>query len=306
MANLDYKAEIIRFKKEKNAVILAHYYQNDDIQDIADFLGDSLKLSQMALQTDADIIVFCGVHFMAETAKILSPHKKVLLPVMNAGCRMADTITKEALLQYKTEHPDTKIITYVNTTAEIKALSDCICTSTNGLKIINYYLNKGEKILYTPDQNLGKYAMHISGKQFEVWDGCCPIHHYARVDKIKEQKTLHPNALIIAHPECQLQVLEMSDYVGSTAELLSFVTKSDATEFIVCTEKGVLHPMQKQNPDKKFYLGCPSFICHDMKLTTLEDVYNCLQQEANEIFVDESIRQKAVNALNTMLEISKM
>lgn len=306
MAEMDYKAEIARLKQEKHAVVLAHYYQNDDIQDIADYLGDSLKLSQTALQTDAEIIVFCGVHFMAETAKILSPHKKVLLPVMNAGCRMADTITKADLQAYKAEHPDTKIITYVNTTAEIKALSDCICTSTNGLKIINYYLEQGEKILYTPDQNLGKYAMRLLGKEFEVWNGCCPIHHFAQASKVLKQKELHPNALVISHPECQLDILELSDFVGSTAELLSFVGKSDATEFIVCTEKGVLHPMKKHNPDKQFYLGCPSFVCHDMKLTSLEDVYNCLSNETNEIFVDESVRKNAVKALDKMLEITKL
>lgn len=304
MAEIDYKAEIARLKKEKNAVILAHYYQNDDIQDIADFLGDSLNLSQTAVKTDADILVFCGVHFMAETAKILSPNKKVLLPVMNAGCLMADTINKKDLQEYKDKHPDTKIITYVNTTAEIKALSDCICTSTNGLKIIEHYLNQGEKILYTPDQNLGKYAMKISGKQFEVWNGCCPIHHFLDINKVLEQKKLHPNALIISHPEAQLPILEISDYIGSTAQLLSYVKKADAQEFIVCTEKGVLHPMKQQNPDKQFYIGSPTLSCHDMKKTRLEDVYNCLLNETNEIFVDEEVSKKALKALNTMLELS--
>lgn len=302
---IDYKQEILRLKKEKNAVILAHYYQEDDIQDIADFLGDSLNLSQTAKNTNADIIVFCGVHFMAETAKILSPQKKVLLPVMNAGCAMANTINKEDLQKYKTEHPDTKIITYVNTTAEIKALSDCICTSTNGLKIIQTYLEKGEKILYTPDQNLGKYAMKLLGKQFEVWNGCCPIHHYLDKNKVLEQKKNHPNALILAHPECTLDILEISDYVGSTAQLISFVKKSDAKEFIICTEKGVLHPMGIQNPDKKFYVGSPTLNCHDMKKTHLEDVYNCLLHESNEIFVDEQVRQDAVKSLDMMLELSK-
>lgn len=305
MTDIDYKEEILRLKREKNAVILAHYYQNDDIQDIADFLGDSLNLSQTAKNTDADIIVFCGVHFMAETAKILSPHKKVLLPIMNAGCLMANTITANELLKYKSEHPDTKIITYVNTSADIKALSDCICTSTNGIKIINHYLDRGEKILYTPDQNLGKYAMKLSGKKFDVWDGCCPIHHHLDVNKVLEQKKLHPNALLISHPECQLEILELSDYIGSTAQLLSFVKKSRAKEFIVCTEKGVLHPMKVQNPDKKFYVGSPSLNCHDMKKTTLADVYNCLSNETNEIFVDETIAHNALKALDKMLELSK-
>ncbi|MCQ2958911.1 MAG: quinolinate synthase NadA [Bacteroidales bacterium] len=305
MEQIDYKIEILRLKKEKNAIILAHYYQEDDIQDIADFLGDSLNLSQTAKDTDADIIVFCGVHFMAETAKILSPQKKVLLPVMNAGCAMADMIKPADLQKYKSEHPDTKIITYVNTTADVKALSDCICTSTNGIKIIKHYLDNGDKILYTPDQNLGKYAMKLLGKEFEVWDGCCPIHHYLRKQDILKQKEIHPDALIIAHPECQLDILEISDYVGSTAQLISFVKKSDAKEFIVCTEKGVLHPMQMQNPDKKFFVGSPTLNCHNMKKTRLEDVYNCLLHETNEVFVDENVRINAVKSLDTMLELSK-
>ena len=305
MAEIDYSLEIKRLKKEKNAVILAHYYQNDDVQDVADYLGDSLKLSQTAKDTDADIIVFCGVHFMAETAKILSPNKKVLLPVMNAGCAMADGITREELQAYKDQHPDTKIITYVNTSADVKAVSDCICTSTNGLKIIQHYLDAGEKILYAPDQNLGKYAMHLSGKEFEVWNGCCPIHHFLDKNKVLEQKKKHPEALIIAHPECQLDILEISDYVGSTAQLISFVKQSDAQEFIVCTEQGVLHPMELQNPDKKFYVGSKSLVCHSMKKTSLEDVYNCLKNETNEIFVDEDVAQKAINALNTMFALSK-
>lgn len=305
MTDIDYKEEILRLKREKNAVILAHYYQNDDIQDIADYLGDSLNLSQTAKNTDADIIVFCGVHFMAETAKILSPHKKVLLPIMNAGCLMANTITANELSKYKSEHPDTKIITYVNTSADVKALSDCICTSTNGIKIINHYLNNGEKILYTPDQNLGKYAMKLSGKTFDVWNGCCPIHHYLDINKVLEQRKLHPNALLISHPECQLNVLELSDYIGSTAQLLSYVKTSNAEEFIVCTEKGVLHAMETQNPDKKFYVGSPTLSCHDMKKTSLADVYNCLLNESNEIFVDETVATNALKALNKMLELSE-
>lgn len=305
MAEINYKEEILKLKKEKNAVILAHYYQNDDIQDIADYLGDSLNLSQTAKKTNADIIVFCGVHFMAETAKILSPKKKVLLPVMNAGCLMADKITANELAKYKAEHPHTKIITYVNTSADVKALSDCVCTSTNGLKIINYYLEQGEEILYTPDQNLGKYAMKLSGKTFDVWNGCCPIHHLLDINKVLKQKELHPNALIISHPECQLDVLEISDYIGSTAQLLSFVKQSDAKEFIVCTEKGVLHPMELQNPDKTFYIGSPTLTCRDMKKTSLADVYNCLLSESNEIFVDETVATNALKALDKMLELSK-
>ena len=302
---MDYAKEILRLKKEKNAVILAHFYQEKEIQDIADFLGDSLKLSQLAVTTDAKIIVFCGVHFMAETAKILNPEKKVLLPVMKAGCKMADMISPSALKRYKDEHPDTKIITYVNSTASVKALSDCICTSTNALKIINYYLDKGDKILYCPDQNLGKYAMKLGGREFDVWDGCCPIHHFLKKDNILALKKKHPNALLIAHPECRLDILEISDYVGSTKQLLDFTKNSEADEFIVCTEKGVIHAMEKASPNKKFILASNTLSCVNMKLTTLEDVYNCLVNESNEIVVDNEVATKAKVALDKMLELSK-
>ncbi len=302
---MDYAKEILRLKKEKNAIILAHFYQEKEIQDIADFLGDSLRLSQLAVETDAKIIVFCGVHFMAETAKILNPEKKVLLPVMKAGCKMADMISPNALKRYKDEHPDTKIITYVNSTASVKALSDCICTSTNALKIINHYLDNGEKILYCPDQNLGKYAMKLGGREFDVWDGCCPIHHFLKRDNILALKKKHPNALLIAHPECRLDILEISDYVGSTKQLLEFTKDSEANEFIVCTEKGVIYAMEKASPNKKFILASNTLSCVNMKLTTLEDVYNCLANETNEIFVDEEVAAKAKVALDKMLELSK-
>lgn len=301
---IDYVNEIKRLKKEKNAIILAHYYQIPEIQDIADYLGDSLALSKIAMTTDADIIVFCGVHFMAETAKILNPNKKVLLPVMKAGCKMADMINKDSLKKYKDEHPNTKIITYVNSTAEVKALSDCICTSTNGVKIIKHYLDNGYDILYCPDQNLGKYAMKLLGHEFEVWDGCCPIHHFLPKEKIAALKNKYPNSKVIAHPECKLDVLELADYIGSTKQLIEFVKTDYADTYIVLTEKGVIHQMEKENPNKKFILGSNSLSCVNMKMTKLEDVYNCLENETNEIILDEEVRKKALVALNKMMELS--
>ena len=301
---INYVDEINKLKKEKNAIILAHYYQNDEIQDIADYLGDSLALSKIAMTTSADIIVFCGVHFMAETAKILNPNKKVLLPVMKAGCKMADMINKDSLQKYKNEHPNTKIITYVNSTASVKALSDCVCTSTNGVKIIKHYLDNGNEILYCPDQNLGKYAMKLLGKEFEVWDGCCPIHHFLSKDKLIELKKKNPDAKLIAHPECKLEILELADYIGSTKQLIEFVKTDSASTYIVLTEKGVIHQMEKDNPNKKFILGSNSLSCVNMKLTKLSDVYNCLANETNEIILDDDVSKKALVALNKMMELS--
>lgn len=301
---MNYVEEINRLKKEKNAVILAHYYQEPEIQDIADYLGDSLNLAQIAMNTSADIIVFCGVHFMAETAKILNPTKKVLLPVLKAGCKMADMISPIALKRYKEEHPNTKVITYVNSTASVKALSDCICTSTNALKIIRHYLDQGESILYCPDQNLGKYAMALEGRSFEVWDGCCPIHHFLDPEKLTQLKNKYPEAKVLAHPECQQKILKLADYVGSTKQLLEFAIQSKDKAFIVATEKGILHAMQKTCPDKSFILASPTLSCKSMKYTKLEDVYNCLKNESNEILVDEEIASRAKKALDQMMKLS--
>ncbi|MDE6656360.1 MAG: quinolinate synthase NadA, partial [Anaeroplasmataceae bacterium] len=296
--------EIKRLKKEKNAVILAHYYQEKEIQDIADYLGDSLNLAQIAMKTDADIIVFCGVHFMAETAKILNPSKKVLLPVMKAGCLMADMITPAALQKYKNEHPNTKIITYVNSPASVKAISDCICTSTNAVKIINHYLNQGDSILYCPDQNLGKYAMKQGGVVFDVWDGCCPIHHYLDPNKLLNLKKQYPAAKVLAHPECQEAILELADYIGSTKQLLDYAIQSEKSTFIIATEKGVIHAMERACPDKTFILASPSLSCSHMKYTTLKEVYEVLKDETNEIFVDSAIANNAKKALDQMLNLS--
>ena len=302
---MDYVEEIKRLKKEKNAIILAHYYQNGEIQDIADYLGDSLKLSMMASQTDAKIIVFCGVHFMAETAKILSPEKKVLIPVMEAGCTMANMIDAVSLGLYKKNHPDTKVLCYVNSTAKVKALSDCCVTSSNALKIIDHYLDKGEKILYCPDRNLAKYAMRLRNVTFDCWDGDCCIHDNLNRQMVVNMKVLHPDALVVVHPEARLEVLEEADYVGSTAGIIDFVKKSPNKSFIVGTEEGILHKLKKDNPEKEFFLLDEGLRCYDMKLTTLKDVYEVLENETNEVNVEESVRANAYKALDTMLKLSQ-
>ncbi len=301
---LNYVEEIKKLKKEKNAIILAHYYQNKEIQEIADYLGDSYKLSVIASETDADIIVFCGVHFMAETAKILSPDKKVLIPVMEAGCSMANMINEVSLSQYKEKNPDTKILCYVNSTANVKALSDCCVTSSNALKIIDHYLAAGQKILYCPDRNLAKYAMKLRNVKFDCWDGDCCIHDSLTSHMVAKMKNKHQDALVVVHPEARLEVLECADYVGSTAGIIDFVKKSDAKSFIVGTEEGILHKLRKDNPNKEFYLLDEGLSCYDMKLTTLKDVYEVLKNESNEVTVEENIRKKAFDALDTMLKLS--
>ena len=301
---LNYVEEIKKLKKEKNAIILAHYYQNKEIQEIADYLGDSYKLSVIASETDADIIVFCGVHFMAETAKILSPDKKVLIPVMEAGCSMANMINEVSLSQYKEKNPDTKILCYVNSTANVKALSDCCVTSSNALKIIDHYLAAGQKILYCPDRSLAKYAMKLRNVKFDCWDGDCCIHDSLTSHMVAEMKNKHQDALVVVHPEARLEVLECADYVGSTAGIIDFVKKSDAKSFIVGTEEGILHKLRKDNPNKEFYLLDEGLRCYDMKLTTLKDVYEVLKNESNEVTVEENIRKKAFDALDTMLKLS--
>lgn len=302
---MDYKAEIEKLKKEKNAVILAHYYQCADVQDVADFLGDSYKLSLEASITKAEIIVFCGVHFMAETAKILSPEKKVLLPVLEAGCPMANMMNEKDLIKYKKNNPNTKILCYVNSTAKVKALSDCCVTSSNAFKIIDYYIKSGNKILYGPDANLAKYQMKLNGYEMDVWNGHCCIHNeLTKEDAIKAKKA-HPNALLLVHPEARIEVLDEADYVGSTSGIIEYATKSLAKEFIIGTEEGILHPLKLANPNKNFYKLTDNLRCYDMKLTTLEDVYNVLKNENNEILIDEETRIKAKISLDKMMELSK-
>ena len=305
---LDLFVEIDKLKKEKNAVILAHYYQEADIQDIADYIGDSLGLSQEAAKTNADIIVFAGVHFMAETAKILSPDKKVLLPDSKAGCSLSDSCPPHLFRKFKEKYPDHLVITYVNCTAELKALSDIVCTSSNAVQIVNS-LPKDQKIIFGPDKNLGAYVIKKTGRDMVLWNGACMVHEIFAREKILKLKQRHPEAKFIAHPECEEAVLEMADYIGSTTGLLNYTINNKAKEFIVATESGIIHQMEKSNPDKSFIPAPPnnSCACNDcphMKRNTLEKLYLCLKNELPEIDVPREIIEKARLPIERMLEIS--
>ncbi len=306
---LDLFAEIERLKKEKNAIILAHYYQEPDIQDVADFIGDSLGLAQQAEKTDASIIVFAGVHFMAETAKILNPGKKVLLPDLKAGCSLSDSAPPALFKIFRDKYPDHLVITYVNCSAGMKALSDIICTSSNAQKIIDS-LPKEQQIIFAPDKNLGAYLNKVTGRNMILWNGSCMVHEIFSLEKITKLKVRHPKALVIAHPECEEAVLAVADYIGSTTGLLKFSQQSDANEFIVATETGILHQMQKSNPFKTFIPAPPnnSCACNDcphMKLNTLEKLYLCMEYEQPEILMDETLRIAAAKPIERMLQISK-
>ncbi|HOF99298.1 MAG: quinolinate synthase NadA [Paludibacteraceae bacterium] len=309
MEKKELSEEINRLRKEKNAVILAHFYQEPDIQDIADHVGDSLALAQWAAQTDADIIVLCGVHFMGETAKILNPQKKVLIPDMNAGCSLADSCPADAFEEFVKNHPDYTVISYVNTSAAVKALTDVVVTSTNARKIVESF-PENEKIIFAPDRNLGNYINSVTGRQMLLWNGACHVHEQFSVEKLVELKKEHPEALVLAHPECTKPLLMMADYIGSTQALLNFATASDKNEFLVATESGILHEMQKKNPNKHFIpvppndSTCACNECNFMRLNTLEKVYQCLLNESPEILVEEKIRQKAVKPILRMLELS--
>jgi quinolinate synthase len=305
---LDLFAEIERLKKEKNAIVLAHYYQEPDIQDVADYIGDSLGLSQQAAKTDADIIVFAGVHFMAETAKILSPQKKVLLPDLKAGCSLADSAPPELFRRFKEKHPDHLVISYINCSAGIKALSDIICTSSNAEKIIDS-VPKEQPIIFAPDRNLGAYLAKKTGRDMLLWNGACMVHEIFSLEKITKLKVRHPKAKVIAHPECEAAVLEIADYIGSTTGLLKFSQKDDAQEYIVVTETGILHQMQKENPSKTFIPAPPNnaCACNDcphMKLNTLEKLYLCMEYEEPEITMNEQLRIAAKKPIERMLDIS--
>lgn len=305
---LDLFAEIERLKKEKNAIILAHYYQEPDIQDIADYIGDSLGLSQEAAKTDADVIVFAGVHFMAETAKILSPDKKVLLPDVKAGCSLADSCPPHLFKKFKEKYPDHLVITYVNCTAELKALSDIVCTSTNAVQIVQS-LPKDQKIIFGPDRNLGAYVAKKTGRDLVLWNGACMVHEIFSQEKITKLKERHPNAKFIAHPECEEVILKMADYVGSTTGLLKYTISNPATEFIVATESGIIHQMEKANPDKTFIPAPPnnSCACNDcpyMKRNTLEKLYLCIKNGYPEVTVPEHIIEQARKPIQRMLDIS--
>ncbi|HQG67036.1 MAG TPA: quinolinate synthase NadA, partial [Paludibacteraceae bacterium] len=283
--------KINKLRKDKNAVIMAHFYQEPDIQDIADHVGDSLALAQWAAQTDADIIVLCGVHFMGETAKILNPQKKVLIPDMNAGCSLADSCPADEFEKFVKSHPDYTVISYVNTSAAVKALTDVVVTSTNARKIVESF-PENEKIIFAPDRNLGNYINSVTGRQMLLWNGACHVHEQFSIEKLVELKKEHPEALVLAHPECTKPLLMLSDYIGSTQALLNFATASDKKEFLVATESGILHEMQKKNPDKHFIpvppndSTCACNECNFMRLNTLEKVYQCLLNESPEILVE--------------------
>lgn len=309
LSNIDLVVEIQKLKKQKNAVILAHYYQEPDIQDVADYVGDSLGLSQQAAATQADIIVFAGVHFMAETAKILCPSKKVLLPDLKAGCSLADSCPPDQFREFVQKHPDHTVISYINCTAEIKALTDIVCTSSNAEKIVKS-LPFDQKIIFAPDRNLGKYINKITGRNMLLWNGSCMVHEIFSLKELIRLKALHPEAKIIAHPECEEEILAMADYIGSTTALLQFVLKDNSNTFIVVTESGILHQMQKAVPGKTLIPAPPNnqCACNDcphMKLNTLNKLYLCLRDEKPEIMLDETIRIKAEKSILRMLEISK-
>ncbi|MEO7312052.1 MAG: quinolinate synthase NadA [Chitinophagaceae bacterium] len=306
---LDLFAEIERLKKEKNAILLAHYYQEPDIQDVADYIGDSLGLAQKAKQTDADIIVFAGVHFMAETAKILNPSKKVLLPDLNAGCSLADSAPADLFRAFKNKHPDHIVVSYINCTADIKAQSDIICTSSNAKAIVES-IPKDQPIIFAPDKNLGAWVNKQTGRNMVLWNGACMVHEIFSLEKITRLKVRHPGALVLAHPECEEPVLAVADFIGSTTQILKYAQKSVAQTFIVATETGILHQMQKDSPQKTFIPAPPNnnCACNDcpyMKLNTLEKLYLCMQYETPELLMNEDLRIASLKPIERMLAISK-
>jgi quinolinate synthase len=307
--NFDVVEEILKIKKQKNAVILAHYYQVGEIQDIADFIGDSLQLAQQAQQTKADIILFAGVHFMAETAKILNPSKKVIVPDLNAGCSLADSCPADKFKEFIDQHPGHIVISYINCSAEVKALTDIICTSSNAVKILES-IPKDQPIIFAPDKNLGKYIIKKTGRPMVLWNGACEVHEKFSLQKIIELKIKHPDALLIAHPECEEDVLESADFIGSTSALLKFVQTDNHQSYIVATETGILHQMQKYCPTKTFIPAPPNNTCACnecpyMKLNTLEKIYLALRDEQPEIIMSQELIEKAKKPLIRMLELSK-
>ncbi len=306
---IDYQLEILKLKDELNAVILAHYYQQPEIQDIADFVGDSLELSRKAKATTSDVIVFCGVHFMAETAKILNPDRIVLIPDLEAGCSLAEGCPKDAFESFVKSNPDHIVITYINSTAEVKALSDIICTSSNAEKIIRQ-IPENQKIIFAPDKNLGKYLIKRTGREMLLWDGSCIVHETFSEQKVLDLKIRNPKAKVIAHPECEERILLHSDFIGSTSKLLQFVKEDDGKEYIVLTETGILHQMKKAAPEKTFIPApiedesCSCNQCPYMKLNTMEKIYLCMKNKYPEIKIDEELRLKALKPIERMLEMS--
>ena len=302
--------EINRLRKEKNAIIMAHYYQDSDIQDIADFIGDSLALAQEATKNDAKILVLCGVHFMGETAKILCPDKKVLIPDMEAGCSLADSCPADEFETFVNAHPDYEVVSYVNTSAAVKAHTDVVVTSTNAKYIVDQF-DKDAKIIFGPDRNLGNYINSVTGRDMLIWNGACHVHEQFSVEKLVELKKQYPKSIVLTHPECKNTIIKLSDVVGSTQALLNYATNSVEQQFLVCTESGILHEMQKKNPTKEFIpvppndSTCACNECSYMRLNTLEKLYNCIKNENPEIIVDEKIAQKAISPILRMLEMSK-
>ena len=306
MNNEELKAAIAQLKQQKNAIILAHYYTLPEVQEVADFVGDSLGLARKAAETEADIILFAGVHFMAETAKILNPTRKVLVPDMSAGCSLANSCKAEKLAEFKAKHPDHKVLAYVNCTAAVKAQCDLIVTSGNALKLVNQ-LPKDEKIIFVPDGNLGDYINRMTGREMILWDGACCVHDHYEVEDLEKAKAEHPNALVVAHPECRRELLEKVDFIGSTAAMLNFIGESEAKEFIVVTESGIIYEMQKRNPDKQLYTLYNGDLAHDclnMKKNNLQNIYDALLNEQPELIMDEELRQKALLPIQRMLEMS--
>lgn len=309
MTDEQLKQEILRLKKEKNAVILGHYYQRHEIQELSDYVGDSLALAQKAQEATADIIVFCGVHFMAETAKILNPSRKVLLPDMEASCSLAESCKAEEFAKFKAEHPGHMVISYVNCSAEIKALSDIICTSGNAEKLVRS-LPEDQKIIFAPDKNLGGYINQVTGRQMVLWNGVCTVHDAMQAEAVLQLKDEHPEAPVIAHPECNPALLKVADFVGSTKAMLNYIKASDAKKFIVATETGILYEMKRENPDKEFVTlrdnkHCACDDCAYMKLNTLEKLYRCLRDEQPEIIMSEKMIEDAKRPIVRMLEMSK-
>lgn len=308
--SLDLEQAIIQLKKEKNAVLLAHYYQESEIQDLADFVGDSLGLAQKAASTDADIIIFAGVHFMAETAKMLNPSKKVILPDLKAGCSLADSCPAPLFKKFKEKHPDHVVVSYINCTAALKTMTDICCTSTNAKQIIES-IPADKPILFAPDKNLGAYLQKTTGRDMVLWNGACMVHEIFSKEKIVKMKVEHPNAQLIAHPECEAHLLEIADHIGSTSSLLNYTKESEHQEFIVATEPGIIHQMEKLSPGKKFYPApstddtCACNECPHMRLNTLEKLYLCIKHELPEIHLSKEVIEKGVGCIDRMLDVSR-
>lgn len=303
MNNIELINKIQELKKERNAVIVAHNYQRDEVQEIADMTGDSFALSRFCASTDADVVVFAGVHFMAESAKILSPEKTVLLPDRNAGCPMADMVTASELKEFKKAHPGAAVVCYINSSAEVKAECDICCTSSNAVKVIRSL--KEEEIIFVPDKNLGSYiANMVPEKKIILWEGYCPTHHKIQSDEVIKAREYHPDALILIHPECRPEVVELADFVGSTKQIIEYATKSDNKKFIIGTEMGVLYSLKRDNPEKSFYMLSNGFICPNMKKTTLNNIYTSLKEMQYKIELDAETINKASKALKRMLEVN--